>query len=36
LFDLYDWRVPVVLAGGHVIAEGHIDVDMLRNALKPA
>jgi predicted thioredoxin/glutaredoxin len=36
LFDLYDWRVPIVLVGGRVIAEGHVDVDMLRNALKSA
>jgi predicted thioredoxin/glutaredoxin len=36
LFDLYDWRVPIVLVGGRVIAEGHVDVDMLRKALKSA
>lgn len=33
LFDLYDWRVPVVLADGRVIAEGRIDQEVLRNAL---
>jgi predicted thioredoxin/glutaredoxin len=35
LHALYDWRVPVVLLGGRVIAEGHIDRDSLRKALKP-
>lgn len=35
LFQLYDWRVPVVLVGGHVAAEGRIDRDRLRKALKP-
>jgi len=31
--DLYDWRVPVVLVDGRVIAEGRIDADALRKAL---
>ena len=25
LYSLYDWRVPVVLVDGHVVAEGRID-----------
>lgn len=29
LHDLYDWRVPVVLRDGHVIAEGKISLDQL-------
>ena len=36
LFALYDWRVPVVVAGGRVLAEGRIDQEMLREALFPA
>jgi hypothetical protein len=28
--------VPVVLVDGRVVAEGRVDVQMLRNALKPA
>jgi glutaredoxin len=36
LHALYDWRVPVVLVNDHVIAQGRIDIDMLRKALKPA
>lgn len=36
LHALYDWRVPVVLVHDRVIAEGHVDIDMLRRALKPA
>jgi glutaredoxin len=36
LHALYDWRVPVVLVQDRVIAEGHVDIDMLRKALKPA
>jgi predicted thioredoxin/glutaredoxin len=36
LHSLYDWRVPVVLRDGRVIAEGRIERDMLQNALKPA
>jgi predicted thioredoxin/glutaredoxin len=35
LHDLYDWRVPVVLLDGRVIAEGRIDPDRLRSALRP-
>ncbi len=34
LFRLYDWRVPVVLADGAVIAEGRIARDPLQQALK--
>ena len=33
LYRLYDWRVPVVLADGRLIAEGRIDQEVLRNAL---
>jgi predicted thioredoxin/glutaredoxin len=33
LFQLYDWRVPVVLVDGTAIAEGKIDGDRLRRAL---
>jgi glutaredoxin len=33
LYALYDWRVPVVLADGRVIAEGRIDREVLRKAL---
>ncbi|GAC1474847.1 MAG: hypothetical protein PVS2B1_16920 [Candidatus Dormibacteraceae bacterium] len=36
LHALYDWRVPVVLRDGRVVAEGRIDVDTLRQAIKPA
>ena len=25
LFRLYDWRVPVVLSGGEIVAEGKIE-----------
>jgi glutaredoxin len=35
LYRLYDWRVPVVLADGVVVAEGNIDRDRLRQALTP-
>jgi predicted thioredoxin/glutaredoxin len=35
LFKLYDWRVPVVLVGGQVAAEGRIDRERLRIALRP-
>jgi predicted thioredoxin/glutaredoxin len=35
LHALYDWRVPVVLLAGRVVAEGRIDLDTLRRALKP-
>lgn len=34
LFGAYDWRVPVVLLNGKVIAEGRIDVPALRRALE--
>ena len=33
LFDLYDWRVPVVMVDGRVIAEGRIDQAALHKAL---
>ena len=33
LHDLYDWRVPVVLLDGRVIAEGKIERTALANAL---
>lgn len=36
LHDLYDWRVPVVMVDGRVIAEGRINADTLAKALKPA
>ena len=29
LFRLYDFRVPVVLLGGRVVAEGRIDASVL-------
>jgi predicted thioredoxin/glutaredoxin len=35
LFDLYDWRVPVVLVDGRVVAEGKIDTERLRLVLAP-
>ena len=35
LHALYDWRVPVVLLAGRVVAEGRIEIDTLRKALKP-
>jgi hypothetical protein len=34
LFRLYDWRVPVILAGGLVIAEGRITQEHLEKVLK--
>jgi predicted thioredoxin/glutaredoxin len=34
LFDLYDWRVPVVTVDGHPIAEGKITREQLSRALK--
>jgi predicted thioredoxin/glutaredoxin len=34
LHDLYDWRVPVVLVDGEVIAEGVVDRGALQRALK--
>jgi glutaredoxin len=36
LHDLYDWRVPVILLDDRIIAEGSVDRDQLRKALKPA
>jgi len=33
LHDLYDWRVPVVMLAGRVIAEGNVTRDQLRRAL---
>ena len=33
LHDLYDWRVPVVIADGRVIAEGNIKREVLARAL---
>jgi predicted thioredoxin/glutaredoxin len=33
LYRLYDWRVPVVLADGVVVAEGRVDRDRLLKAL---
>ena len=35
LLQLYDWRVPVVLVDGQVVAEGRVDRDRLRKALTP-
>ena len=34
LHDLYDWRVPVVLLDGRVVAEGKVGRDQLRLALR--
>jgi predicted thioredoxin/glutaredoxin len=34
LHALYDWRVPVVMLDGRVIAEGRIDRDALRKAIQ--
>jgi glutaredoxin len=36
LHDLYDWRVPVILLDDRIIAEGSVNRDQLRKALKPA
>ena len=33
LHDLYDWRVPVVLSGERVVAEGNITREQLEKAL---
>jgi glutaredoxin len=33
LYRLYDWRVPVVLVDGAVVAEGKIRRDALQRAL---
>ncbi len=34
LYALYDWRVPVVMVNGRVVAEGRIDQEILRKALR--
>lgn len=36
LHAVYDWRVPVVIVDGRVVAEGRIERDMLRKAVTPA
>ena len=36
LHAVYDWRVPVVMVDGRVVAEGKIDRDRLRKALPAA
>jgi len=36
LFQLYDWRVPVVLLEGVPVAEGRITRDQLQAALGPS
>ena len=33
LYALYDWRVPVVLVDGKVVAEGRIDRSRMEKAL---
>lgn len=33
LFDAYDWRVPVVVLDGRVVAEGRIEPAQLRAVL---
>jgi len=33
LYALYDWRVPVVMVDGRVVAEGRIEQEALRKAL---
>jgi predicted thioredoxin/glutaredoxin len=33
LYSLFDWRVPVVMVDGRVVAEGRIDQEALRKAL---
>jgi len=33
---LYDWRVPVVMVDGRVVAEGRLDRATLRKAVQPA
>ena len=35
LFDLYDFRVPVVLVDGRPVGEGRLDREVLRRALRP-
>ncbi len=32
--SLYDWRVPVVLVDGRVVAEGRVNPDALRKSLQ--
>lgn len=34
LFDLYDFRVPVVLVDGRVVGEGRLDHQVLSRALR--
>ena len=36
LHRLYDFRVPIVLVNGRVVAEGRIDRDKLHKAIQPA
>jgi predicted thioredoxin/glutaredoxin len=36
LFDRYDWRVPVLLRDGRVVAEGKLTAAQLAEALRPA
>lgn len=36
LYRLYDWRVPVILADGVVVAEGRVNRDRLRELLNPS
>jgi hypothetical protein len=36
LHDLYDWRVPVVLLHGRVVAEGRITAETLAKAVGKA
>ena len=33
MHDLYDWRVPVVLLDGQIVAEGQITADQLERAV---
>ena len=33
LFDQYDWRVPVLMLEGRVVAEGRMTQDQVRKAL---
>ena len=36
LYDLYDWRVPVLLRDGSVVAEGKITVQQLEKVVGEA
>jgi len=36
LYELYDWRVPVVLVDGRIVAEGKLKRAELERALRPA